>query len=191
MYIFERIREFNMKLTEDSSSLAEHKLLVLYILNKVGKPINQKALLELISSITELNYFYFQQFLLDLIENNYVITYDKDDEVMYNITPEGKRAIELTADMIPGILTLEVDNHLKENLEDIEDKFSVSSDYTPIDENHFNVKCKIVENNNTLFEIQTFAGSKEQAKSIVDNWNNRAAEIYPKILDLLSENSEE
>jgi len=62
-----------MKLAEDSSSLAEHKLLVLYILNKIGKPISQKALLELITSITELNYFYFQQFLLDLIENKYVI----------------------------------------------------------------------------------------------------------------------
>ena len=76
-----------MKLTEDSSSLAEHKLLVLYILNKIGKPINQKALLELVTSITELNYFYFQQFLLDLIENKYVISYKKDDELLYNITP--------------------------------------------------------------------------------------------------------
>lgn len=175
-----------MKLTEDSSSLAEHKLLVLYILNKIGKPINQKALLELISAITELNYFYFQQFLLDLIENNYVITYDKDDEVMYNITPEGKRAIELTADMIPGILKLQVDNNLKENLDSIEDKYSVSSDYTPIDENHFTVKCKIVENNNIMFETQIYTGSKEQAKTIVDNWNNNAEEIYPKILELLT-----
>ena len=176
-----------MKLTEDSSSLAEHKLLVLYILNKVGKPINQKALLELVTSITELNYFYFQQFLLDLIENKYVITYKKEDEIMYDITPEGKRAIELTADMIPGILTLGIDSHIKENLDDIEDKLSISSDYTPVDENHFTVKCKIIENNNTLFEIQTFAGSKEQAKAIVDNWNNRATEIYPKILELISE----
>ena len=176
-----------MKLTEDSSSLAEHKLLVLYILNKIGKPINQKALLELVTSITELNYFYFQQFLLDLIENKYVISYKKDDEILYNITPEGKRAIELTADMIPGILTLQVDNNLKESLDDIEDKFSISSDYTPIDENHFTVKCKIVENNNNDFEIQTFAGSKEQAKAIVDNWNNKAEDIYPKILELLTE----
>ena len=176
-----------MKLTEDSSSLAEHKLLVLYILNKIGKPINQKALLELVTSITELNYFYFQQFLLDLIENKYVISYKKDDEILYNITPEGKRTIELTADMIPGILTLQVDNNLKESLDDIEDKFSISSDYTPIDENHFTVKCKIVENNNIVFEIQTFAGSKEHAKAIVDNWTNKAEDIYPKILELLTE----
>lgn len=175
-----------MKLTEDSSSLAEHKLLVLYILNKIGKPINQKALLELISAITELNYFYFQQFLLDLIENKYVISYKKDDELLYDITPEGKRAIELTADMIPGILKLQVDNNLKENLDSIEDKYSVSSDYTPIDENHFTVKCKIVENNNIMFETQIYTGSKEQAKTIVDNWNNNAEEIYPKILELLT-----
>lgn len=176
-----------MKLAEDSSSLAEHKLLVLYILNKIGKPINQKALLELITSITELNYFYFQQFLLDLIENNYVISYEKDEEQLYDITPEGKRAIELTADMIPGILKLQVDNNLKENLDNIEDKYSISSDFTPIDENHFTVKCKIVENNNIMFELQTFAGSKEQAKSIVDNWNNKAEKIYPQILKILTE----
>ncbi len=179
-----------MKLAEDSSSLAEHKLLVLYILNKIGKPINQKALLELISSITELNYFYFQQFLLDLIENKYVISYKMEDELLYNITPEGKRAIELTSDMIPGILKLQVDNNLKENLDNIEDKFSISSDYTPIDENVFNVKCKIIENNSVIFELQTVAGSKEQAKLIVDSWNNRAEDIYPKILDLLTNDAE-
>ena len=173
-----------MKLATDNSTLAENKLLVLYILNKIGKPINQKALLELIVSITDMNYFYFQQFLLDLIENKYVISYEKDEEILYMITPEGKRAIELTADMIPGILTLKVDNSLKENLDDIEDKLSISSDFIPIDDNHFTVKCKIIDN--IMFEVQTFAGSKEQAKTIVDNWNTNATEIYPKILELLT-----
>ena len=72
-----------MKLATDNSTLAENKLLVLYILNKVGKPISQKALLELIVSITEMNYFYYQQFLLDLIENKYVISYEKDEEILY------------------------------------------------------------------------------------------------------------
>lgn len=180
-----------MKLEVDNSTLAENKLLVLYILNKVGKPISQKALLELIVSITEMNYFYFQQFLLDLIENKYVISYEKDEEIIYMITPEGKRAIELTSDMIPGILTLKVDNSLKDNLDDIEDKLSISSDFIPIDDNHFTVKCKVIENNTIMFEVQTFAGSKEQAKNIVDNWNTNATEIYPKILSLLTETKKE
>ena len=59
--------------------------------------------------------------------------------------------------------------------------------YREIDDNHFTVKCKIIENNNIMFEVQTFAGSKEQAKTIVDNWNNNAEDIYPKILELLTE----
>ena len=88
--------------------------------------------------------------------------------------------------MIPGILKLQVDNDLKDFLDVIEDKYSISADYIPIDENHFTVKCKIVENNNILFEIQTFAGSKEQAKSIVDNWNTKAEKIYPEILEILT-----
>ena len=175
-----------MKLATDNSTLAENKLLVLYILNKVGKPISHSALLELVDSIIGMNYFYFQQFLLDLIENKYVISYEKNKETLYMITPEGKRAIELTSDMIPGILTFKVDQSLKSNLVDIEDKLSITSDFIPIDDNHFTVKCKVIEDNNIMFEVQTFAGSKEQAKNIVDNWNSNATEIYPKILEILT-----
>ena len=45
----------------------------------------------------------------------------------------------------------------------------------------------IPENNETVFEVKTFAGSREQAKDIVDNWQNNADTIYPKILDILTQ----
>ena len=44
---------------------------------------------------------------------------------------------------------------------------------------------EIIENNNVIFEIKTFAGSREQAKMIVDNWENNAETLYPKLLELL------
>ena len=58
-----------MKLTSDNETLAQNKVLILYILNTVNKPVNNDELLKLVLSITDMNYFYFQQFLLDLIEN--------------------------------------------------------------------------------------------------------------------------
>ena len=58
-------------------------------------------------------------------------------------------------------------------------------EYTPLSEREFSVRCKIVENNITIFDLQAHAGSREQAKKIVDNWNNNATEIYPSILELL------
>lgn len=174
-----------MKLNSDDQTLAESKILLLYILSKIGKPISHNELLELVSSIVDMNYFYFQQFLLDLLEDNYIFKYIQEDAEIYEITPEGKNAIDLTIDIIPGILKLEVDSKFKENLDTIKDKFSLSAEYTPLSEREFSIRCKIVENNITTFDLQAHAGSREQAKKIVENWNNNATEIYPKLLELL------
>ena len=174
-----------LKLNSDDQTLAESKILLLYILSKVGKAISHNELLELVTSIVDMNYFYFQQFLLDLLEDNYITKYQIEDADIYEITDEGKNAINLTIDIVPGILKLEVDSKFKKNLDTVKDKFSVTSEYTPISEREFTVRCKIVENNTTLFDLHAHAGSREQAKKIVDNWNTNATEIYPKILELL------
>lgn len=174
-----------MKLNSDDRSLAESKILLLYILSKVGKAISHNEFLDLVTSIVDMNYFYFQQFLLDLSEDNYIQKYMQEDSEIYEITEEGKNAIELTIGIIPGILKLEVDSKFKENLETVKDKFALSAEYTPLNEKSFSVRCKLVENNITIFDLQAHAGSKEQAKKIVENWKNNAGEIYPKILELL------
>lgn len=174
-----------MKLNSDDQTLAESKVLLLYIIKKVGKAISHNELLELVTSIVEMNYFYFEQFLLDLIEDNYIIKKTQDNMEIYEITDEGKSAIDLTIDIIPGMLKLEVDSKFKENLDTIKDKYSVSAEYSPITEKSFSVRCKIIENNSVIFDLQADAGSGEQAKRIVENWNTNAVELYPKILELL------
>ncbi len=177
-----------MKLNSDDQTLAESKILLLYILSKVKKPISHNELLDLVLSIVDMNYFYFQQFLLDLLEDNYIFKYKQEDVDIYEITEDGKNAIDLTIDIIPGILKLQVDSKFKENLETIKDKFSISAEYTPLSEKEFSVRCKIVENNITIFDLQAHAGSRNQAKQIVDNWNNNATEMYPKLLEILVDN---
>jgi len=180
-----------MKLNSDDQTLAESKILLLYIIDKVGKPISHNELLELVTSIVDMNYFYFEQFLLDLIEDNYIIKYKQDDLEIYEITDDGKNAINLTIGIIPGILKLEVDSKFKVNLDSIKDKYSISAEYSPISDKSFSVRCKIIENNSTVFDLQADAGSGEQAKTIVENWNNNAVNLYPKILELLINNNDE
>ena len=175
-----------MKLTSDSETLAEKKALILYILDKVSKPISNDALLELAVSIDNMNYFYFQQFLLDLLENKYIINYPKNGEALYELTEEGKQALTIVKDIIPGITKFRVDNSFKETLGEFENKISITSDFIPHSENDYSVKCKIVENNQTLFELQVFAGTRDQAKLISDNWNKNADDIYPKVLKILT-----
>jgi len=177
-----------MKLEADNETIAEKKALILYIMDKVSKPISNESLLKLSISIDNMNYFYFQQFLLDLLENKYIINYTNNGESIYELTKEGKQALTLVKDIIPGITKFKVDNTFKDTLNDLDNKMSITSDFIPQNENEYNVEFKIVENNQILFDLQLFAGSREQAKSISDNWNKNAEKIYPKILEILTKN---
>lgn len=85
---------FNLRETDS-------KLLVLYILDKINKPVSHKELLELVISISEMNYFDFQQSLSELLENKFILKYKQDDIEIIELTPEGKNALSLTINLLP------------------------------------------------------------------------------------------
>ena len=170
----------------NNNSLAENKVLILYILNKINREITDSDLLKIISPINNINYFYFRDLLIDLVESKLVGTYTKEEQNVYEITPEGKNSLVLTIDMLPGIIKLKADNIFKQELIAIANEESISAEYIPESENDYTVKCKIVENNKTIFELKIFAGSNEQARKISDNWRKNAKDIYPKIMNLLN-----
>ena len=172
--------------------LAENKVLILYLLNKLPDGIKNDNLYKIVSSANNINYFYFQELLTDLIETNFVGSFTKDEDTVVKITSEGQNALSLTKSLLPGILKLKADNIFKEEVSNIAEESSIITEYIPKDENNYTVKCKIVENNETIFEVSTFAGSRDRAKQISDNWKNNANIIYPKILSLLlnGENNE-
>ena len=174
-----------MAISENNNKLAENKVLILYMLSKINKDIVESSLFKIISSINDINYFYFGQTLNELVETRLVDSYTKDKDSIFRITSEGKNALSLTKDILPGIVKLKADHIFKQELSSIEEESSVVAEYTPKNENDYKIKCKIVENNETIFEVSTFAGSRENAKKIVDNWNKNANNIFPKILDLL------
>lgn len=180
-----------MKLGADNETLAQNKILILYLLGVIDRPLNNDELYRLVLSVQDMNYFYFQQFLLDLEENKYIINYQKEEDIVYEITENGKSTLDLTIDMLPGIIKQKVDQKVKGELREIRNESAVRAEFIPLSEKEFIVKCKIIENNVKIFEIQTFASSREQAVNIVQNWEENAGTIYPSVLQMLNENIEE
>ena len=171
--------------------LAQDKVLILYILNNVKNDVTESDLFKIISPVNNINYFYFKQILADLVDSKLVQTYTKDEDIheqptLYKLTFDGQNSLNLTIDVLPGLLKLKIDNVLKNELNNIISEDSIVTEYIPENENSYTVKCKIVENNKTIFEVRTFAGSNEHAKFIADNWNENASVIYPKILELIT-----
>lgn len=176
-----------MKLASNDETLAESKVLILYILKNVKKAITNNALYKIVLSVMDMNYFYFQQFLLDLIKSDFIFSYTQEDQQMYLITENGIKTLELTEDLLPGIIKLQTDTNLKYTLDHVDEENSIVAEYTPVNENYYNVTCKIMENNECLFEVKTFAGSREQAKQIVENWKKHAGSMYPNLLEILTQ----
>ena len=167
------------------ADIAENKVLILYILNTLTDGIKSDNLYKIVSSANGINYFYFQELLTDLIDTNLVGSFTKDEDTFIKITTDGKNSLALTKSLLPGILKLKADNIFKDEVSNIAEESSIVTEYIPTDENNYTVKCKIVEKTETIFEISAFAGSRERAKQISDNWKNNASIIYPKIINLL------
>ena len=176
-----------MKLTTDKEELAESKVLILYILSKINKPITNLELLDLIQSIEEMNYFYFQQFLTDLKENRYLIEFEQSKEKFYAITQSGRETVKLTIDMLAGSIKDKVDETLNRTLKKIEDNESIYTDFYPIKQNEFMICCGIKEDNQKLFEVQIFSSSRDNSIKIMENWKKNAVTLYPKIVEMLNE----
>ena len=175
-----------MSNSDNTTALAENKVLILYLLDQIPNGIIENGLFKIVTSINGVNYFYFKQVLTDLFETKLVglVTKDESDDVV-KITSEGKNALSLTQDVLPGIIKLKADNLFKQELSSVTEETSVTAEFIPKNENDYTIKCKIVENNETIFEVRTVAGSRDRAKRIVDNWNTNASKIYPEILDIL------
>ena len=67
----------NLKLASDDETLAENKVLILYVLEKANKALTNDVLYKIVLESVNMNYFYFQQFTLDLINVGYIYTSQK------------------------------------------------------------------------------------------------------------------
>lgn len=173
----------------NTNNLAENKVTILYILNYITEDFTDNDLFKLIAEIRNINYFYFIDILTDLINFKLIETITKEQKNLLQITNKGKEFLELTIDILPGMLKLKIDDILKKKTSLIADEKAVTAEYIPESETDYTVKCKITENNKTIFELTTFAGSNKNAKQIANNWKQNASKIYPEILKLLTNKS--
>ena len=165
-------------------------LLAYYLLNKIFDGIKNDNLYKIVSSSKDINYFYFQELIADLMSANLICSFEQDNESFIKITTDGKNALDLTKSLLPGLLKLKADTIFKEENSNIVEESSVVTEFIPKDENNYTITCKIVEQNETIFEVSVYAASRKKAKQISDNWKSNATILYPKILELLSNNKD-
>ena len=80
---------------ESTIELAENKLIVLYIIEKVNYPISNTQLSEIVLENNLMNYFVFQQYLTELISSKFILEKSEDNKPLLLISDKGSRVLNL------------------------------------------------------------------------------------------------
>lgn len=172
---------------ENKEKIAENKLMILYIMQNINCPLSNSQMLRLLYDFEGFNYYYFQHLLSDLVEQKYIMNYKHEEEWLYTITPAGSNVLELTGNMIPGIIKYKLDVIIQNVSKNFKNEIAITAEYIPEDDDSYTTKCKVVESHKTIFELNIYCSSQEQAKIIADNWQKNAIELYPQFIDLLTQ----
>ena len=87
--------------------------------------------------------------------------------------------------MLPGIVKHKLNLITKSLLKDVKTELIVSAEYRPENNDTYTTKCKLSEDNQTVFELNILCNSQSEAKKIAENWKANANEYYDKILDMV------
>ena len=170
---------------ESGEILAENKLIILYLMHNVRCTLSNLQILKLLYDFEGFNYYYFQHLLSDLVEKNYIISYMQNDEWLYEISPSGIEVLELTENMLPGIIKHKIDVITRDLLNDVKNELTVTAEYVPESNDMYTTKCKLSEPQKSVFELNILCTSQSEAKKIAENWQANANKYCEEIKKML------
>ncbi|QGU94946.1 DUF4364 family protein [Clostridium bovifaecis] len=167
-----------------TSDLAEDKLLLLYLLEKIKLPISNNQITQIILENNFINYFALQQYLAELINSNFVDYIEQGDKHRIVISSDGLKVLSLFRNRISKNKMRAIDDYLLKQIENIKKEITISADYT-IEGSNYIVNLKAIENNSILIDLKLNVASNNQAKALCSKWKKNSADIYDKLIKAL------
>lgn len=158
-----------------------YKLMILYMLDRVDFPLTEAQISQFILDKGYTSYFNLQIVITELTEIDFIRPTKERNHSLYEITEQGKEAIELFEFKISDPIKLDILNYLKEQKIELRNESAISSDYYPSN-NEYIAQCSIKERNQTLLEIKLTVPTQEQAIHICDSWREKNEEIYQYLI---------
>lgn len=171
--------------TEDSNEMVQHKLLILYILEKVDIPMTNTEITQFILENNYMNYFLVQQFLSELVSSKFVEFSTKDGNEYYHLSKAGKDTLAYFSDRISADLKEDIDSSYAEKKVEMIKETQVIGNYYKKSELEYIVNLKAIEKDIVLLNLSLSVVSSKQAKLICGNWKQNPEGIYKNIFDLL------
>ena len=170
---------------ENSTELAENKLLLLHIIKSVTIPISNTQLTDIVLENSFVNYFTLQQYITELINTDFLKYVEDNKKKSLQLTQKGENVLMLFKDRISPAKLNQIDEYIHTKIESLKKEFSITADYLPANKDSFIVNLKAIENDTLLLDLKVNVVSKKQAVDLCTKWKHNSADIYNKILNAL------
>ena len=170
---------------ESNDELVEHKLLILYILDKLDIPMTNTEITQFILENNYMNYFLVQQFLGELVNSKFVEFSTRDGYEYYHLSNAGKDTLTFFSDRISEDTKKGIDNKSKQKKQEMIKDTQIIGNYYKKNESEYIVNLRAIEKDIVLLNLSLSVVSNKQAKLICGNWKENPETIYKNIFDLL------
>ena len=168
------------------TDIFDKRLIVLFVLKESKNPLTTEDISKLCSEFEDITYIDICMFIDSLNTSGYIKEDFEDNKTFYSINESGLEILNELIELIPGISLLNIKNILKDRMNDFKKEYEIDTIAIPIKKDEYKVSCFIKEANDELINLTIYAGDKENAKRISQNFKENTEEIYNKILELMT-----
>ncbi|NMB26441.1 MAG: DUF4364 family protein [Tissierellia bacterium] len=172
---------------ENTESLAQNKLLLLYIIDKSENSLTNEEITEFLLENNYMNYFLIQQYLSELIQSGFIEYINKKDKKIYILLNKGKITLSFFEDRISTKIKEEISDKFIKIKEDEKIATQVTGEYFQKGPDKYIVNLKLVENTETLFSLYLNVTTIKQAEKICNTWKDNTEFIYKNLLNMLAD----
>jgi predicted transcriptional regulator len=167
-----------------SQEIARFKLIILYTIKESPTPIDNIKLTELLIDKFDMNYFFIQEYLIELLENQYVEELNDDNNIKYLITDKGTQVLDYLKDILGDKEKNILLNLFNNSRNPKQQKEDVIADYYLKESGEYNVNLKLIEKDEILFSLYVSVPTENQAKLLCKKWKQNPVFYHKSILDL-------
>lgn len=169
----------------DNSTLS--KLILLFVFDKMEVPLSETTIVDMCCCTNNwINQFECRPLLAQLIEAGFLYQINNShNETLYTITPDGRMCLAHFFIRISSSLREEISDFVKNNRSKYRRKQDYITDYFKNADNSYTVLLKIAEPTQTVLEIKMTVPTRQSAKWINKQWEEKAPQVYAALYDML------
>lgn len=170
---------------DDSLELAENKLLLLYIINEIKLPLSNLQLTDIVLENDFIDYFNFQQYLLELNSSNLIRYFEGENKISLAITDKGKEVLAMFFGRLSPEKVEKINSYLEKHLESIRKEISLKAEYQFIKDRGYIAELAIYENEHPTLELKILVEDLATAEKICSNFKNSYDSMKDSIYNIL------